>query len=86
MIVSFRDPGTEGRAVTDPRIPDERTPTHPGEMLMREFLQPLGMSQRELADRLGVHYPRINELVNGKREVTTETALMLSKLFGTSAC
>lgn len=66
------------------RIPEAREPTHPGEMLRKEFLEPLGMSQKELADRLGVHYPRVNELVNGKRGVTTETALMLASLFGTS--
>lgn len=72
-------------AVANHRIPEGRPPTHPGEMLRKEFLEPLGMTQRELADRLGVHYPRVNELVNGKRGVTTETALMLAKLFGTSA-
>lgn len=76
---------TEQRAITEHRIPENRPPTHPGEMLLKEFLEPMGMSQRELAGRLGVHYPRVNELVNGKRGVTTETALMLAKLFGTSA-
>jgi addiction module HigA family antidote len=75
----------EESALGTHRIPESRPPTHPGEMLRKEFLEPLGMTQRELAERLGVHYPRVNELVNGKRGVTAETALMLGKLFGTSA-
>lgn len=74
----------EERTIRTHRIPENRPPTHPGEMLLKEFLEPMDMSQRELAERLGVHYPRVNELVNGKRGVTTETALMLAKLFGTT--
>lgn len=74
----------EASTVRTHRVPENRPPTHPGEMLLKEFLEPLGMSQRELAQRLGVHYPRVNELVNGKRGITTETALMLAKLFGTT--
>lgn len=74
----------EESAVATHRIPENRPPTHPGEMLRQEFLEPLGMSQRELADRMGVHYPRVNELVNGKRGVTTETAIMLARVLGTS--
>lgn len=74
----------EESAVETHRIPENRPPTHPGEMLREEFLKPLDMSQRELADRMGVHYPRVNELVNGKRGVTTETAVMLAKVLGTS--
>src|SRR5688572_7104644 len=67
------------------RIPTRRAPTHPGEMLRAEFLEPLGMTQLELAERLGVSYPRINELVHGKRGVTPDTALRLERLFGMSA-
>ncbi len=67
------------------RLPSKRPPTHPGEMLLEEFLLPLGMTQTELAERIGVSYPRINELVNGKRGVTPDTALRLSRLFGTTA-
>lgn len=52
------------------RIPTNGPPTHPGEMLLEEFLRPLGMSQAELAEKIGVSYPRINELVRGKRGVT----------------
>ena len=66
------------------RIPTHRAPTHPGEMLLEEFLKPLNMTQRELAQRIGVSYPRVNELVQGKRGVTPDTALRLSRLFGTT--
>lgn len=64
------------------RIPTHREPTHPGEMLLEEFLKPLDMTQRELADRIHVPYQRINELVNRKRGVTPATALRLAKVFG----
>jgi len=66
------------------RIPKERPPTTPGEMLLEEFLKPLGMTQVELAERIRVPYVRVNELVNGKRRVTPSTALRLAKAFGTS--
>lgn len=65
-------------------LPKNRPPTHPGEMLLEEFLKPLGMSQTELAERIHVSYPRVNEIINGKRGVTPDTALRLSKLFGTT--
>lgn len=67
------------------RIPSNRPPTHPGEMLLEEFLKPLGLTQRELAEHLGVSYPRVNELVHGKRGVTPDTALRLEQLFGMEA-
>ncbi|NEX23412.1 HigA family addiction module antidote protein [Thiorhodococcus mannitoliphagus] len=67
------------------RIPTHRPPTHPGEMLKEEFLLPLNISQRELADAIHVPYQRVNELVNQKRGVTPSTALRLSKFFGVSA-
>jgi addiction module HigA family antidote len=66
------------------RIPTNRTPTHPGEMLLEEFLNPMGMTQRELADAIHVPYQRVNEIVNGRRGVTPSTALRLAKFFGTS--
>lgn len=53
-------------------------------MLLEEFLKPLGMTQVELAEKIHVSYPRVNEIVNGKRGVTPDTALRLSALFGTS--
>jgi len=67
------------------RIPTNREPTHPGEMLREEFLLPMNITQRELADAIHVPYQRINELVNKKRGVTPSTALRLSKFFGVSA-
>lgn len=67
------------------RIPTDRSPTHPGEMLREEFLDPMGITQRELADALHVPYQRVNEIVNGKRGITPSTALRLSKYFDNSA-
>ena len=66
------------------RLPKNRPPIHPGEMLLEGFLKPLSMTQRELAERLGVSYPRVNELIHAKRGVTPDTALRLAKLFGTT--
>lgn len=67
------------------RIPTAREPTHPGEMLRDEFLVPMNISQRDLANAIHVPYQRINELVNKKRGVTPSTALRLGKFFGMSA-
>jgi len=67
------------------RIPTHRPPTHPGEMLLEELLKPLGMTQTELAERIGVSYPRVNELIRGKRGMTPDTALRLERLFGMEA-
>ena len=64
------------------RIPTHRAPTHPGEMLLEEFLLPMHITQRELAEAIQVPYQRINEIVNGKRGVTPSTALRLAKFFG----
>ncbi len=66
------------------RIPTHREPTHPGEMLREEFLVPMNITQRELAEAVHVPYQRINELVNKKRGVTPSTALRLGKFFGVS--
>lgn len=67
------------------RVPTHRPPTHPGEMLLEEFLKPMSLTQRELADAIRVPYQRVNEIVNGRRGVTPGTALRLAKVFGTSA-
>lgn len=67
------------------RLPKERPPTHPGEMLLEEFLVPLEISQSKFAQRLGVSFPRLNEIVRGKRGVTPDTALRLAKVLGMSA-
>ena len=64
------------------RIPTNRTPTHPGEMLLEEFLSPMKLTQRELADAIHVPYQRINDLINGRRGMTPNTALRLAKYFG----
>lgn len=66
------------------RIPTHRTPTHPGEMLLEEFLKPMGFTQRELAEAIHVPYQRVNEIINGRRGVTPSTALRLAKFFGVS--
>ncbi len=66
------------------RIPTHREPTHPGEMLLEEFLNPMGITQRELAEKIHVPYQRINEIINKRRGVTPSTALRLAKFFGVS--
>jgi len=66
-------------------IPEKRKPTHPGQILLEEFLIPMGMSQVELAHKVGVPIQRINTLIKGKRACSAETALLLSKLFRTTA-
>ena len=67
------------------RIPTHRTPTHPGEMLLEEFLLSLNLSQRDLADAIHVPYQRVNEIVNRRRGITPSTALRLARFFSTSA-
>lgn len=66
------------------RVPTHRRPTHPGEMLLEEFLVPMNLSQRELAEGIRVPYQRVNELINGRRAVTPSTALRLARFFGTT--
>jgi addiction module HigA family antidote len=65
-------------------IPAYRIPTHPGEILLEEFLRPMGISQVALAKHIGVPVQRVNEVVSGKRGVTTETAWLLSSALGTT--
>src|ERR1700742_3316069 len=67
------------------RIPTNRPPTHPGQMLKEEFLVPLGITQREVAQRLRISYPRLNELIHGRRGMTPDTALRLEQLLGVEA-
>lgn len=66
------------------RVPRHGPPTHAGEMLLEEFLKPMGLSQQDLANAIRVPYQRVNELVNGKRGITPSTALRLAKFFGMS--
>lgn len=67
------------------RLPTHRPPTHPGEMLLEEFLKPLGITQSAFAIQLGVSFPRLNEVINAKRSVTPDTALRLAQVTGMSA-
>ena len=64
------------------RLPKD--PTHPGEMLLEEFLKPLGITQVAFAAHIGVSFKRINEIVNGRRAITPQTAWLLSKALGTT--
>ncbi len=66
-------------------IPKHRQPTHPGEILLEEFLKPRGLTQVELARRMGVPIQRINTLINGKRDMTAETAILLSRVLNISS-
>jgi addiction module HigA family antidote len=61
------------------------SPVHPGEVLLEEFLNPMGVSQYRLAKDISVSARRINEIVHGKRSITADTALRLARFFGTSA-
>ena len=61
-------------------LPTHRAPTHPGEMLLKEFLEPLGVSQVEAADRMKIPFQRLNAIVKGRRGVSADTALLLEAL------
>lgn len=73
------------RPLVHRRLPTEVPPVHPGEMLLEEFLKPLAISQSAFAIQLGVSFPRLNEIVRGKRSVTADTALRLAQVTGMSA-
>ena len=60
-------------------------PIHPGEILLEDFLKPMGMTQYRLAKSIGVPQRRIGEIVAGKRSITADTALRLARFFGTDA-
>lgn len=66
------------------RLPTNRAPSHPGEILREDFLIPMEITQVDLADRLGIPFQRVNQIVREKRSVTPDTALRLARLFGTS--
>ena len=66
-------------------IPKHRKPAHPGEILLEEFIKPKGMTQLELAVKMSVPVQRVNTLINGKRGITPETAILISEVFGTSS-
>jgi addiction module HigA family antidote len=65
-------------------LPKNRPPTHPGEALLAEFLEPRGITQSALAEKLDIPIQRINTLINGKRGMTPETALLLARFFETT--
>lgn len=65
-------------------IPKNRVTTHPGIILLKEYLEPMGLTQKELADHLGIPIQRINEIVRGKRGVSPDTAWLLSEALNTS--
>ncbi len=63
-------------------LPKKRPPTHPGEMLLKEFLEPAGMTQTQFSKHIGWTYARLNEIINGKRGVSADSALTLSEALG----
>ena len=65
-------------------LPARHVPTHPGEILLHEFLEPLEISQVQLAGHVGVSVQRVNEIVRGKRGITSETAWLFAGAFGTT--
>lgn len=90
MRTTLRSRTTTSTAASDSpwhgrRLPAHRPPTHPGEMLIEEFLKPLGISQSAFAVRLGVSFPRLHEIIHAKRGVTVNTALRLARVTGVSA-
>ena len=66
-------------------VPKNRKPSHPGEILLEEFLKPLEMSQVELAEKMGVPVQRVNTLINGKRDMTAMTAILLARVLKTTS-
>ena len=65
-------------------IPKNRISTHPGEILLKEFLEPMNLSQKSFSEQIHISFQRINELVNGKRGITPESSKLLSKSLKTS--
>ncbi len=65
-------------------IEEKMPPVHPGEILLEDFMKPLGITQYRLAKEMHVYPRRVNEIVHGKRSITADTALRLARFFGTS--
>jgi addiction module HigA family antidote len=74
-----------GRNLVVLEIPENRRPTSPGEMLLEEFLKPLGVTQTQFARHIGVTYARLNEVANGRRAMTLDIAMRFEKALGPSA-
>ncbi|HJP30457.1 MAG TPA: HigA family addiction module antitoxin [Candidatus Latescibacteria bacterium] len=87
MPTKSKSPTTTERSarLISRRLPTDRPPTHPGQMLRAEFLDPLGLTQTAFAAHLGVSFPRLNEIIKGRRSVTPDTALRLARLLGMPA-
>ena len=85
MPTTSRSRTTTSSSLVQRRLPSHQPPTHPGEMLLEEFLKPLGVTQSAFAVQLGVSFPRLNEVIRGKRGVTPDTALRLAQVTGMSA-
>jgi antitoxin HigA-1 len=83
--ITIKAPALANDFKTGKRLPSHRPPTHPGEMLLEEFLKPLEINQSQFAVRLGVSFPRLNEIIRGKRSVTPDTALRLERVLGMPA-
>ena len=66
-------------------LPKDRPPTHPGEILLEEFLTPRGMTEVALSEKLEIPVERLNSIITGKRSVTPQTAVLLGRFFGTTA-
>ena len=67
-----------------PHVPTHRAPTLPGDVLLHEFIAPNGLTQRAVADAIGVPFQRLNAVVHGRRSLTASTALRLARYFGTT--
>ena len=65
-------------------IPTNRVPTHPGEILLEEYLEPMGVTQKRFAEHIGVSIQRVNEIVRGRRGVSSETAWLFAEALGTT--
>lgn len=85
MPTPLKSRTTTNKRLVQRRLPTHRSPTHPGEMLLEEFLKPHGVTQSAFAVQLGVSFPRLNEVIRGKRSVTPDTALRLARVTGMSA-
>jgi addiction module HigA family antidote len=76
--------GKETEKVFNGEFPKKLPPVHPGEVLLEDFMKPLGISQYRVANDIGVAPLRINQIVRGKRAITADTALRLARYFGTT--
>ena len=82
---SRRKPRRKTKPIKAKGLPTNRPPTHPGEMLLEEFLKPLQLTQSEFADRIRISKSRLNKLVNRKPSITADTAVRLEKVLGMPA-